>query len=250
MNPTLDNQHRAYYTPRIASFLEDVAGTNPTGIPEPHFPVWGENYASAPVKIAIIGEETRGWGEMSHFLTQAQVAPIDACRGSEEEFRSFEFLNWTNNFGKTFWDTSLKLIAGVRGITDWKQLKRGEITQPLTEFLWANTHALEAYHVTAKHNHTKPEDWEVYNKASLEHFDSLKGILTTFQPDVMFILNWDLEGAFLDVALEWETLGSHQRSAYYKPTGTQIMHTAHPTWLNRKGLYDEALTNLINRAIQ
>lgn len=250
MNTELDNRHRTYYTPQIESFLAEIAETDPAGIPEPHFPVWGENYEKALIKIAIIGEETRGWGEMSHFINQAKTSPIDACRGYEEQFRSFGFTEWTNNFGKTFWDTGLKLIAGVHGISDWKQLKRKEVTQPLTEFLWANTNSIEGFGVTAKHNHTKHEDWEVYKKASLNHLDSLKGILITFQPDIIFILNWDLNENFMDVALEWEDMGSHQRRAHYKPTGTKIIHTAHPTWLNLNGLYDEAVANLITQATQ
>lgn len=131
---------------------------------------------------------------------------------------------------------------------DWKQLKRREVAVPLRRILWANVNSIEHYDVTAHDNHVAFDVWRKVKTASEQHLDSLRAILDVFRPQIVFLLNWDPGEPFLDFPLTWTNFGDHQAEAQDPKTGCLILKTAHPTWLNQHGLYDEAINGLTQRA--
>jgi len=245
---SLNQQFEEAFIPRIRAFVDNVESLDTSGIPEPHLPHWGVEYENASVRIGIIGRDTRSWGNMPAFLDAVRTDPKQALYRGKEEFDSLDFTRWTNNFGKTFWDTSMKILAALHDVEDWKLLKRQEISAPLKSFFWANVNSVERFEVSPRDNNVPWETWHQVKLASEQHLDSFRTILDILSPCVVFLLNWDPGDHFLDFPLSWSEFGDHQAEAVDPVTGCLILATAHPTWLNQNGLYDEAISGLIQRA--
>lgn len=249
IQPTGMNQKfETEFIPRIQAFAKMIDGLATSGIPEPHLPHWGVDYEKAPVRIGIIGRDTRSWGDMPAFTEAVGSDPREALYRGKGAFDSLDFTGWTNNFGKTFWDTSLKILAAVHGVEDWKSLKQQTVTSPLKSFFWANVNSVERFEASPSANGVLRDVWQEVKRASEEHLDSFRTILNILQPHVVFLLNWDPGEHFLDFPLSWTEFGNHQAEATDPVTGCLILATAHPTWLNQNGLYDEALAGIIQRA--
>lgn len=246
--PSIQDLFEGAYLPRIKQFVEAIAGLETSGIPEPHLPHWGAEYEVAPIRLGIIGRDTRSWGNMPDFLDAVNTSPREALYRGKGEFDSYDFTDWTNNFGKTFWDTSLRILAAMHGVDDWKRLKRCEVVDPLRRFFWANVNSVERFEVSPKSNGVAWNTWHKVKAASEKNLDSFRMILDVFHPQVVFLLNWDPGDHFLDFPIDWTHFGDHQAEATDSITGCLILATAHPTWLNQNGLYDEAINGIIQRA--
>src|SRR5437899_2381608 len=123
------------YSQRAIAFADAIKDMEASGIPEPHLPHWGKLYETSPLRVGIIGRDARSWGDMNDFVRAVRIDPIAAIHRGDEEFDSLAFTGWTNNFGKTFWDTAMKILTGLHGISDWKRLKRREEETVLRSFL-------------------------------------------------------------------------------------------------------------------
>jgi hypothetical protein len=245
---TLLQRFDEHYSPRVRTFAAHVP-PEAHGIPAPHLPLWGQNYETAALKIGIVGRDTRGWSPMNRFVELAAHSPAVAIHLHQDEFDAFKFTEWTNRFGKTFFDTVLKITACLHGVSDWKRLKRRQEEAVLRSFFWANTNAIERYEVSPKAAKVPVEVWRKVKSASEEQFDSLASLLQLFRPDAVFVHNWDRNGRFFrDSALCWDDFGPHQAHAYSAETKTHVFLTAHPLWLNRARIYDSTLNGILERA--
>jgi hypothetical protein len=244
----LSDRYEARYKNAVGHFASEIEGLDASGIPEPHIPHWGSLYESASLKIGIVGRDTRSWGDMPAFMDAVKNDPREALFRGKEDFDSLVFTGWTNNFGTTFWDTAIKILAALHGVSDWKRLKLQEITEPLKSFFWANVNSVERFEVSPRANKVPWDTWYKVKKASEHHLDSFRALLDIFQPHVVFLLNWDPGEHFLDFPLTWDEFGNHQAEARDSVTGCLILATAHPTWLNQNRLYDQAISGLIKRA--
>lgn len=233
---------------RALAFVGAVENIDVRGIPEPHLPHWGVNYESSALKIGIVGRDTRGWGQMSNFIQAVKANPISAIHRGEDEFNSLDFTGWTNNFRTSFWDTSMKFLAGLHNIPDWKLLKKRKEESVLRSFFWANVNSVERYEVTPKEQGVAWETWRKIKDASEQHFDSLTVLLDIFRPHIVIVMNWEPHAHFLDIRLSWEEFGNHQAYAFHEPSHTHILAMAHPTWLNRNSLYETAVKGIIQKA--
>lgn len=115
------------YSLHIQAFADAIREIDTAGIPEPHLPHWGTLYEAAPIRVWIIGRDTRSWGKMPGFLEAVRQDCEAALFRGKEEFDGLDLTEWTNNYGKTFWDTAMKILSGVHGVDDWKRLKRREV---------------------------------------------------------------------------------------------------------------------------
>jgi hypothetical protein len=234
--------------PRVCDFQSSIGDLDTSGIPEPHLPHWGRKYESGLPKIGVIGRDTRGWGHMPQFIEAVSKGDKSALFRGKTSFESLKFTSWTNNFGKTFWDTSIKLLAGVYDVHDWKSLKKKQIIDPLESFFWANVNSVERYEATPAKNRISRDTWLKIKSSSEKHIDSFRLILDIFRPDIVFLLSWDASEEFLDFPLSWNEFGDYQLEAIDPETGCLVLRTAHPTWLNQNKLYDQAISGLIKRA--
>jgi hypothetical protein len=232
----LRQRYEDHYAGAVSAFVKEAGDAIPKGIPEVHLPLWGKQYAKADLRVAFIGRDTKGWGDMGAFLEEAKRNVGSAIFRTEEEFHELPFTDWTNNFGTTFWDTVLQYLAMFHGVLDWKDLKRREIPDVLHSFVWANTNAVEQWGVTAAHNGADFESWQRLKETSERNLDSFSAILKVFRPHVAIVMHWEVADRYWGRQLEWEKLADYASYAHDAETGTQIFATAHPTWLNLKGI--------------
>ncbi len=128
---TVKERFDTRYRPAIENFVNDIEGLDASGIPEPHLPYWGPLYETAPLRVGVIGRDTRGWGDMTEFIECVRFDSLAALARHRDELDGLAFTGWTNNFGKTFWDTTMKILAAMHGVNDWKLLKKRQDTTPL-----------------------------------------------------------------------------------------------------------------------
>ncbi|MBE2180210.1 MAG: hypothetical protein IAE97_07035 [Chthoniobacterales bacterium] len=243
----LTQRYEACYGPRVQQFVRDIEGVDTSGMPELHLPYWGSLYEQSKLKVGIVGRDTMTWGDMKGFVQMAKHDLAGSLHRNRYELDSLAFTGWTNNFGRTFWDTSMKILAAMHGVPDWKLLKRRQEEGPLRSFFWANTNSVERYEVTPSKRGVPYGSWRTIKTASEVHIDSLAALLEVLRPHVVFLFNWQPEPAFMDCELDWEIFGDHQAAAFFDSTRTHIIRTAHPTWLNHSRLYRQAIENVIER---
>jgi len=240
MQMNAQQRYEHNYVELIRQFADETGEVDPKGIVALHLPVCGLGYEQASIRIAFVGEETRGWGKMSDFLADAKTDPRSPGRRWESSIHTFEFTRWTNNFGRTFWDTVFRLLAVFNGVTDWKLVKKGKSVEILRSFVLANSNSLEGFAVTARKNGAQFSDWSKFKIASRK-FDRLQLLLDSFNPTVVVIMNWDSTGEYFPDGLVWEQLGNHLLYAFEAGSGAHIFKTAHPTWLSKNRLYSKTL---------
>jgi hypothetical protein len=243
---TVPGKFTSIYSALLQEFLNGVDGAAPGGIPELHLPSCGSGYETSLHRLAFIGQDTGGWGEMENLLDAVRADPVSAACRVNDYLQDLEFLDSTNNFGTSFWDTVLRLLAGFHGIQNWKELKRGDHEHVLRSFLWANTNSLERYEVSARGKGVRYEDWIRFKTAS-EKFDQLELVLEAFTPKTVVILDWDSRPRYTPNELVWETISDHLEYARSARSGTHIFRAAHPTWLNQNDLYNETVTGIVER---
>ncbi len=248
----LNKNFKDVYSPLLSDLKKELEKivTSLTGIPELFFPIYGKNYEYVKHKIAFVGMETRGYGSLEDMRRHLDLAEdlTDILFRIEDEFDDLEFTKWTNNFGKSFWDYILQFLAAYYQIDDWKDLKNQKNKYILSSFLWGNSSALERYKITAQQKGADYSLWENIKSISRK-FDSLELLIRAAKPDIVIILNWELDKEYLqmkDMTLsEPESIDDHLKYYHVKETNTHVIHHAHPNWINREVGYERSIANLI-----
>jgi len=178
------------YIDLLTRFFDSLPAVDCSGIPAPHIPTVGELYEKAKYKIAFFGMETKGWGDLEDLRTELNRDPEKAFDYLTEDFRELEFVNWTNNFGTSFWNFILLFLSRFYNIRDWKDLRTDETVQYiLRTFMWGNTNSIERFGITAGPNGVLRKTWEIVKEKS-RLLDSAEHILETCPPDILLVLNW------------------------------------------------------------
>ena len=160
----------------------------------------------------------------------------------------FKFTTWNYQFGRTFWATLLKLLAGFHGVTDWKKLRHREHPEILRSFVWAQTNAVEYFGSTAEGQGVDQQNWAKFKAASERHFDSLALLLDTFQPHVTVVLSRDTRPGYWDRPLAWQPICEQLECARDNVgCGGLVFRTAHPSWLSRNEFYEPTLAAILER---
>jgi len=247
MNDILKEKFIEVYSPLVLNFLQKVAGLNVEGIPEPHIPVYGKNYQFARDKIAFFGIQTRGYGALKDFISDAEKNIETALYRTEGEFDEFDFTDWTNNPQTSFWDFILQFLSKFYCINEWQKLKNKEHTEVLSSFIWGNTNALESYDVTAKGKGVDLNNWMKVKEAS-KIFDNANYTIKVFEPKIIFILNWKEDFEWL--TKDKDHLGpfemeDHVQYFYLRKTDTHVFWLAHPRWIAPNLTFDKCIDVII-----
>jgi|WetSurMetagenome_2_1015567.scaffolds.fasta_scaffold41948_1 hypothetical protein len=235
------------YCPLVKEFADKISAVDYDKIPEPFLPVHGEGYETTETRIAFVGMETRGWGNMTKFVDHVGENPEEAIFREFEEFNDLEFCNWGNNFGSSFWDFNFKFLANFHGVDDWKKVKRGEMEDILKSFAWGNTNSIERYGVTAEKNGVNYQSWVAVKHAS-KCFDNGKILLDVLRPHIMVILSWGTSEEWLIAGIEnvvKQEIDDHFWYYFLPTTQTHVLWTAHPTWLAKNVDFDEHIKSMV-----
>jgi hypothetical protein len=240
------------YKPLVERFIDAIKHVKCKGLPEPFFPVFGREYATANTRIVFAGMETRGCGNLVEFLDHVDLN--SAIFRNVAEFDKHAFLKWGNRPANDFFGFVLKFLAKFHGVADWRSL-RAERPEILSSFAWANTNSIERYHVTAKGNGVKWEDWKAIKDASAI-LDDLGNIMASLSPNVLVLLNWGSSGGHSRLN-EWIKSGLGRNSTCLEVEDhllwlespdcpTRVLWTAHPTWTNKNRDFDAFVAKCAN----
>ena len=133
---TLNDRRIAEYQTYISKFINDIQGVDPTGIPEPHIPVFGETYEKCKYKMVFCGMETYGWGELKNFI---QNNPDELVTASDYTINELEYLKWRKNDHATFWGFILKFLSAFYKVDFQDIVNPQKYPDLLKSFIWANS---------------------------------------------------------------------------------------------------------------
>ncbi len=227
------NSYKAQYIRLLSNFFDSIHDVDTSGIPAPHIPSVGDLYDEAKYKIAFFGMETNGWGDLKSLKDEFIINPEKAFNYLTDDFRELAFLNWTNNFGTSFFNYILLFLSRFYNIKDWKAFKSDEQYQYILKtFIWGNTNAIERYEVSAKSKNVEIEAWNKVKSAS-KIFDSAEHILQSCSPNILLVMNWGESEKWLGntVVSHKEQLGDHLYYLFSESTNTHIYWLAHPRWI-------------------
>ena len=248
MNFTTKSNFISIYKPLLTEFVNNIRLVDYDRIPEPFLPVHGRLYESAPVRIAFVGMETKGYGNITDFVKKFDNNQEEVIFGEFEEFDELEFCKWGNNFGNGFWNFNFKFLANFHEVDDWKEVKNGLAEDILRSFAWGNTNSIERYHVTAQKKGVEFENWVTVKNAS-KLLDRGKYLLDVLQPHIMVILNWSTEEEWLSAGVDnvmRQEIEDHFWYYFLQATKTHVLWIAHPTWLAKNKDLDNYIKYLVD----
>ena len=243
----MNKNYKDIYTNLLKDFFARIDGVELEGISSIHIPSAGDLYDKAKYKIAFYGIETKGWGELKELKNIFLNNPSQALAWLDEDFKELAFLNWTNNFGNSFWNFILLFLAKFYNINDWKELKNNEdFRYILKTFIWGNTNSLEAYDVTAKSKGVDIKNWELIKKES-KILDRPKYIIDSYKPNLLIILNWSENEKWLtdDYKVEGKSIGDHLTYYYIEEKEIDVYWLAHPRWISANQGFENVINSIL-----
>ena len=259
MKTTTQEKIKEEYQRLVESFAKDIRDLDYGGIPAPHIPIAGEHFDEAYYKIAFMGMETYGWGNMQEFITAAEENPGKAVLMYNKWFNPEGMLGHDGN--ATFFGFIIRFLARFYHI-DLQTIKNKSSLHPvLTSIIWGNTNAIERYEVTAAKKGVDRKDWAEVKKRSVK-LDSINHLINAAKPKIVFVTyKWVNENYLLnenDIAsdicggkkyaftYEIDDDGAKYRYYYLRDQDTHVFVLPHPRWIGLYGGgYDKYIDSLI-----
>lgn len=187
---TMEEKYDAYYLPLVKKYAAQLeeCGLDFSGIPSLFLPAWGKHYSKALVKIAVIGKETYGWGQLTNFIAAVKNETFKTI-DDRIEFQNLDFKSWlggTKNRA-TFWGFWMNILAKTYGVADWNTIKRGEHDILLDSFVWGNANAIETWASQGIDKKMVNQKAHQYAYVAARPFNTLKHIQELFHPDVVIL---------------------------------------------------------------
>lgn len=226
-------KHHDYYMPLIQEFCAEVTSQELGGlekIPKPFLPLFGPKYAESPMRIVMMGQDTKGWGNVKNFLEAEASEPGSNLKADFDEFENHDFLWWGSNKTRySFWGFVLMFLASVHGIKDWSVLRRGNYKNILNSFAWANGNAIEYFASSAQGQGAPFDSWKAVWDAG-QRFNGAKHFLETLDPHVIVVMWKDMRpDTFFDGLEYTQQLGATGVRHYCVGSkNVQVFHIPHP----------------------
>lgn len=237
----LEKQYFDYFAPLVQDFIREVdllSHPDIDKIPEPFLPVFGKNYETSALRLIILGQDTRTWGDLRTFITAGKNSPEIKMKEALEEFRSHAFTGWGNK-RQTFWGFAMMFLAALHGKQEWSAMKQGKMSEILDSFAWGNGNAVELFNSSAANKGIPADYWQVVRQAG-ERFNRFRHILHTMHPHAAVLMYRGLnvaqyfDGCRPDGLLP-EVVSKNGRLTHYRlpEAGVDVFHVPHPGSMNR-----------------
>ena len=228
-------KYEDYYKPLWEEFFSKIKEVDVENCPEPHLPVYGENYSNSNFKIVFVGIDAAGSCNMAKFNSEDGYYKI--IQEWKEEFDDLGYCYWAWKWN--FWRFIFQFLGKFYdlSIEELKKFESEKAQNILKSFVWANTLSIERFHVTAKGKNVKYDNWEKVKNASAV-FDKADNIIDTFKPNIIVLLNWTNvpDGWLPDEIGEPEKDDTIPLWYYYlKKSDTHLYWTKHPRSLTHIG---------------
>jgi hypothetical protein len=233
---TLEQRYIDYYTPLIRDFVSEVESLPHPDIkrmPEPHFPLFGKDYETSALRLAIIGQDTRSWGDIKDFIVAERATPGGKLKAGLEEFRDRKFTEWGNS-RQTFWGFAMMMLAAMHGQENWGMMKQGKMLEILDSFAWGNCNAIELYESTPSKMGVPSDYWNAVRQAG-ERFNRFRHIVETLRPQVAIILYRGLNPSTYFEGYKYDVISRDGRLVHFHlpEISVDVIHAPHPQSMNR-----------------
>jgi len=225
-----------HYRPLVQQFVEDVSKSERCAIakiPRPFFPAFGRAYETSALKLVIVGQDTRGWGDLNTFLDAESVSPGNTLEADLNYFLEHPFQDWGTS-RQQFWGFAMWLLAALHGQENWQRMKQGELVEILDSFAWGNCNAVELYGSTPVKLGVPPDYWAQVRRAAA-HLDRLRHLLTVLRPHVVLVMCRGLDRATYFEGCTVEVVSQSGRfTRFHLPhENVDVFHVPHPQSMNR-----------------
>jgi hypothetical protein len=232
----IDTRYIEYYARMIQDFVNEVESLPHPDIsrmPEPHFPLFGKNYETSALRLVIVGQDTRGWGDLREFISREKTHPGCKLKEGLEEFREQTFTEWGTT-RQSFWGFVMMMLAALHGQENWSLMKEGKMTEVLDSFAWAECNAIELYGSTPAKLGVPDGYWHAVRQAG-ERFNRFKHLVETLRPQVAIILYRGFNPDCYFEGYRHEVASKDGRLTHYRlpDIGVDVVHAPHPGSMNR-----------------
>ncbi len=237
----LKESYLEYYKPLVQTFCESMSQgcyQNLALMPMPFLPLFGQNYESSALRLLIIGQDTRSWGNTEHFIQTETESPGKMISAVFDEIEHLNFRGWGKSTN-SFWGFTMALLANIHNLPDWKVLKGQEGYQGiLSSFAWANSFAVELWQSLNKHTKEVPYDtWKAAFDAG-EHFNRLRHMIATVSPRVVILTAKSPNLTRFFEGLDWRKIPNPQdglQQYRFDKHNVDLFHTYHPNYMRNVG---------------
>ena len=224
-----------YYTPLVQSFIHEMEALDHPAIdsmPEPFFPAFGQRYEQSALRLAIIGQDTRGWGDLLKFIAAEREQPGSKLREGLDYFTAHPFTDWGPR-RQSFWGFAMMFLAALHGQQDWGAMKRGAMTEILDSFAWGNGNAVELHGSSARGLGVPGDYWNKVRQAG-DRFNRFRHIVETLQPHVAVLMYRGVHFPTYFEGYRYEMVSSDGRLTHYRlpEVGVDLFHVPHPRSMN------------------
>lgn len=225
-----------HFTPLVQDFLqniEDLEHPKIKGIPEPFLPYFGPGYEKSALKVVIIGQDTRGWGDLQKMILEGDTKTRKRLADNLDYLSGRPFTEWGAR-RQTFWGFAMMFLAALHGQQNWGAMKHGAMTEILDSFAWGNGNALELFSSTPSKIGVPAEYWQSVQKAGLR-FNRFHHIHKTLNPQVALILYRGIHFPSYFEGYNYEKVSNDGRLIHYRlpDHNVDIFHAPHPGSMNR-----------------
>lgn len=225
----MDDRYFEYYGKLVEAFVRDVESLQHPDVdkmPYPHLPLFGSGYEQSALKLVIVGQDTKGWGDLKKYLADAKSDPGAALRSDLEEFRRHEFTKWGSH-RHTFWGFAIMALAAIHGQPNWEVMKNGGLKEVLDSFAWAEANAVELFKGEWK---GVPRDYWEKVQAAGKRFDGIHHLVEVLKPNVVIVLYKGLKEEDYFHGYDYEKVSRNGRFTHFRlPTAKlDVLHMPHP----------------------
>ncbi len=248
----LDDRYLEYYIPLVQDFIrkvEPLRHPDIKGMPGPFLPLFGRSYACSALKLVVVGQDTRGWGDLLEFIAAEKANPGSKLVEGLKKFRSYDFTKWGAQ-RQTFWGFTMMFLAALHGRDDWGAMKQGKMTEILDSFAWGNGNAVELNPHGDRGGREISRLWKSIRRAG-EPLNRFRHIHKTLHPNVVVLMYRGIDIAAYFEGYRLDEVSGDGRLTHYKlpEAGVDVFHVPHPGSMNRRekpNYFRGKLTKLFN----
>lgn len=228
---TFSEHYLACYTPLVAEFVshvESLAHPDIARMPEPFFPAFGSSYERSALRLVIIGQDTRGWGDLRKFIQDAKLNPGAKLQSRLDEFRKHPFTDWGGS-RHHFWGFAMMMLAALHGRENWVLFRQGAMNELLDSFAWGNGNAVELYESSPSKLGIPRGYWNSIRSAGAR-FDKFSHIVETLKPHAAVILWRRMNPKSYFAGYTHQIVSRDGRLTHYHlpEVGVDVFHVPHP----------------------
>ncbi len=233
----MDDHYVDYYTPLVQDFVrevENLAHPDLERVPQPHLPLFGSGYERSALRLVIIGQDTRTWGDLRNFIVDAKKDAGSMLRTELREFRGMDFVNWGPR-RQTFFGFVMMTLAALYGHADWGIMKKRGLREILDSFGWAEGNAAELYRSYPRKLGLEEKYWRSVRNAA-DRFNRVRHIIETLKPHAILVLYKGMNTRNYFDGYKYNTVGQVGRLTHYwlPEAKVDVFHAPHPGSMNRK----------------